>query len=416
MKKSIRPSEIHGEVEAPASKSVTQRALALALLSERPARIIHPSFSLDGLAGLRVVAQLGAVVRKLSDAVEVRGRNEPKGRELHCGESGLSLRMFTAIAALEDSEYCLTGEGSLLKRPVSMVEDPLKQLGASCRTAHGLPPVLVKGPLQGGTAAVDGSISSQFLSGLLMALPLAPRDSRLIVHGLTSTPYVELTLRMVEEAGVTIGHEKYEIFSVPGKQKYELGEFRVPGDWSGAAFWLAAGALSGPVTVRGLDPESPQADRSILQALSAAGADVRVGEGTVRVVRRDLRGFDFDVRDCPDLVPALTAVACFCRGRSVLRGIHRLRYKESDRPFSLSREFGRLGAQIRLDDDAMEIHGGDLFGGVTDARGDHRVAMALAVAAAHSRDKVVIRNGDSVVKSYPEFYRDLVHLGGRVDE
>lgn len=416
MKKSIWPSEIHGEVEAPASKSIMQRALALALLSERPARITHPSFSLDGLAALRVVEQLGGAVRLLTDAVEVRGRKEPKGRELHCGESGLSLRMFTAIAALEKSEYCLTGEGSLLKRPVSMVEEPLKQLGASCRTAHGLPPVFVKGPLQGGTAAVDGSISSQFLSGLLLALPLAPRDSRLIVHGLTSTPYVELTLRMMERAGVKVGHERYQIFSISGKQSYELGELQVPGDWSGAAFWLAAGALSGPVTVRGLDPDSPQADRSILRALRAVGADIRVFEGTIRVARRELRGFDFDVRDCPDLVPALTAVACYCRGRSVLRGIHRLRYKESDRPFSLSREFGRLGAEIRLDEDAMEIRGGDLLGGVADAGGDHRVAMALAVAAAHAREKVVIRNGDSVIKSYPEFYRDLVNLGGRVDE
>jgi len=416
MKKSIWPSEIHGEIEAPASKSVMQRALALALLSEKPARITHPSFCLDGLAALRVVKQLGGEVRRFPDAVEVSGRKEPKGRELHCGESGLCLRMFTAVAALEDSEYCITGEGSLLKRPVSMMEEPLKRLGAACRTSRGLPPVHVKGPLQGGAAVVDGSISSQFVSGLLMALPLAPENSRLTVHGLTSLPYVDMTLRMMERAGVKINHDRYAAFSIPGNQSYDLGTLRVPGDWSGAAFWLAAGAVSGPVTVHGLDSRSPQGDRLMTRALRAAGADVRIFPNAVRVSRRELRGFDFDVGDCPDLVPPLATTACFCRGRTVLRGIGRLRYKESDRPRSLLRAFRCLGAEIRLKDDVMEIHGGELNGGEVDAAGDHRIAMALAIAAAHARKKVVIRSGDSVIKSYPEFYRDLVNLGGRVDE
>ncbi len=416
MKKSVWPSEIHGEIDAPASKSAMQRALALALLSRQPSRITNPAFCSDGLAAMRVVERLGGNLRRFSDAVEIMGRTKPKGGELHCGESGLCLRMFTAVAALEDSEFRLTGDESLLRRPVSMVEEPVKKLGAECRTNRGLPPVHVKGPLQGGRAVIDGSISSQFVSGLLLALPLAPRDSRLTVHGLTSIPYVDLTLRLMEKAGVKINHENHKTFFISGNREYALGTMRIPGDWSGAAFWLAAGAVSGPVTVNGLDPRSPQGDRMIIRALRAAGAEVRILTNAVRIRRGELKGFDFDVRGCPDLVPPLTVAACFCRGRTVLRGIRRLRYKESDRPQALFRAFRDLGADIRVQGDEMIIRGGELNGGEVDAVGDHRIAMALAVAAVHAREKVVIRSGDSVVKSYPGFYRDLAKLGGRVDE
>jgi 3-phosphoshikimate 1-carboxyvinyltransferase len=417
MRKSVHPSSVEGAVQAPPSKSVMQRVTAAALLAEgRTTRIRNPSFCDDSLAALRIAGELGAAIRATLGEVVVEGGLGPRGRELDCGESGLCLRLFTAVAALCREDLVLSGRGSLLRRPMEMAERPLRDLGALCQTTGGFPPVRVRGPLAGGTAFVDGSTSSQFLSGLLMALPLAGRDSRLVVRDLKSRPYVDLTLQVLGECGIAVGNEDYREFIVPGGQAYAPGDLEVEGDWSAAAALLVAGAVAGRLRVSGLRPGSVQADRHVLAALGAAGARVRTFGDGAEAERGDLRAFTFDATDAPDLLPPLVALACHCAGTSSLTGASRLRNKESDRAAALAEEFGRLGARIAVDGDVIEVRGGMLAGGEVHSAGDHRIAMALAVAGLAARGTVAIDGAECVSKSYPRFFEDLASAGGRIDE
>jgi len=416
MEKSIRPSEIKGIVRAPASKSMLQRAIAAALLSEGTTRILNPTYSNDALAALRVVEALGARVTAGKDVILIRGGMKPTGEVLDCGEAGLSIRMFSPIAALWHEALTLTGEGSLVTRPVSMIEEPLKQLGAVVTTTNGCPPLTVRGPLQGGEAEVDGSVSSQLLTGLLMALPRARGDSRLKVKDLKSTPYIDMTLDLLDRFGVVVEHTGYETFFIKGNQTYSCEEYSVEGDWSGAAFLLTAGAVGGSVTVTGLDIASPQADRKILDALRAAGAGVKLSGNAVEVTKTELKGFEFDATHCPDLFPPLVVLACNCSGTTVLTGVERLVHKESNRAAVLEKEFSALGAVIRISGNRMEIDGVTLNGGVVDSHNDHRIAMAGAAAALNARGGVTVRGYECTAKSYPDFFDDLSRIGGDVYE
>jgi 3-phosphoshikimate 1-carboxyvinyltransferase len=330
---------------------------------------------------------------------------------LDCGESALCLRMFTVIAALRAEELTLTCRGSLLRRPVGELEAPLRALGATVRAANGFPPITVRGPLRGGTAAVDATLSSQLLTGLLLALPLCPRDSQLDIVRLTSKPYIEMTLAMARAAGAIIeSDETFTQFRIPGRQSYRRHQPAIEADWSAAAFVLAAGALAGRVRARGLVLGSLQADRRVLDALALAGARLTASEDGLVVERDGLRAFSFDVTDCPDLAPALVALAVHCDGTSVIEGADRLVHKESNRAEALAAEFGKLGATVRFDGKRLTVVGGPLAGGEVDAHGDHRIAMALAVAALRAKGPVRITGANSVAKSYPGFFDDLARL------
>ncbi len=418
--KLIKPSTINGSITAPASKSMMQRAIAATLLVEGTSKILNPTYCNDSLAALRVIQALGAKVTKGKNEIIVRGGMNPPDPAvaLNCGESGLGIRMFSSIAALWCGELTLTGEGSLLLRPVSMIEKPLKKLGVRVITTNGCPPLRVKGPLMGGEAEVDGSVSSQFLTGLLMALPKAPKDSRLMVTNLKSTPYIDMTLALLDTFGVQVRHADYETFFIKGSQTYacQNGEYWVEGDWSGVSFLLAAGAVAGKVTVSGVDTTSPQADRKIIDALAAAGALVEMTGNTVSVRKGKLKGFHFDATHCPDLFPPLVALACICEGTTVITGVERLIHKESNRALALQKEFSSLGAVIRIDGNQMEIKGAALKGGVVDSHTDHRIAMAAAVAAINAQGDVTIQGDECVAKSYPDFFKDLKKIGGNVYE
>jgi 3-phosphoshikimate 1-carboxyvinyltransferase len=418
MKKSVRPSVIKGTVTAPASKSMMQRAIAAALLAEEPVRISNLTYSNDSRAALSVIQRLGAAVEDKGRFIEVSGGKNATGDVLNCGESGLGIRMFTPIASLWPGTLTLTGEGSLLGRPVTMAVDPLRRLGVKVSTTNGCPPLTVTGPLKGGEAAVDGSVSSQFLTGLLMALPKAPGDSHLTVKNLKSTPYIDMTLSLLKRFGVEVSHSRYRDFQIKGNQHYRLNEdlYSVEGDWSGAAFLLVAGAVGGSVTVTGLDTASPQADRAIIDALRAAGASVTLGENTVSVKKRELAAFEFDATHCPDLFPPLVALACSCKGATILTGVERLTHKESNRAESLQNEFTALGGDIRVRGNVMEIKGMELKGGTIDSHNDHRIAMAGAIAAVDAKETVIIRDSRCVAKSYPGFFQDFQTIGGTVDE
>ncbi len=402
----VGPGRIDGALEAPPSKSMMQRAVAAACLSRGTTEILSPSFCDDGLAAMRAARGLGALVTQEKNRVVVQGGGAPTSGRIDVGESGLSMRMFAPIAALFDLDLELAASGSLRERPVEMIEAPLRALGARCATSGGKPPIQVRGPILGGDLEVDGSVSSQFLTGLLLALPLCPKPSRLAVRALKSKPYVRMTLALVADFGGQIRcDEALEHFAIDGGQHYHRPSYRVEGDWSGAAFPLVAGALGGRATVTNLDPRSLQADRAILEALGAAGAKVSVDGTSVSVESAPLRGFTFDASDCPDLFPPLVALACACEGTTRLKGIGRLKHKESDRAAALSEEFFKIGGEVEPWGDSLLVRGGEhLPGGRASSRGDHRMAMALAVAALWTDGGVEIDGESAVAKSYPDFF------------
>jgi 3-phosphoshikimate 1-carboxyvinyltransferase len=364
-----------------------------------------------------IIRQLGASVDDLGDHLVVKGGFNPIGQKLDCGEAGLSLRMFSPIAALADQTMLMNGSGSLLKRPVQMITDSLNQLGCRCQSQDGFLPVWIKGPLKSGKATIDGSVSSQLLTGMLMALPVIKGDSEITVNNLQSLPYIDMTINILKQFGISITHHQYETFRIPGKQKYKPATLTVEGDWSGAAFLLVAGALAGGITVRGLQADSLQADQQILKALGYAGAYVKIGDDYVDISRDELKAFDFDATHCPDLFPPLVALAAHCNGVSRIEGVGRLVHKESNRAKVLQEEFYKLGISMRVEGGNLYVTGPSLMKtGEVNSHGDHRIAMAAATVAMIARTPVKIAGAECVAKSYPGFYQDLKTLGGRIDE
>jgi 3-phosphoshikimate 1-carboxyvinyltransferase len=414
--KLIRPSEINGVIAAPPSKSLMQRATAAALLTPKRTIIENPSFCNDSLAALEIAEKLGAKINRSTNSIFMKGSIKPADPNLNCYESGLCLRMFSPIATLWNGEVVISGSGTLMKRPVSMMEKPLKELGAEFISKGNKLPLQLKGPLQGGMTRVDGSIGSQFLTGLLLALPRVGKNSQIEVHNLNSKPYINMTIKLLKDFKVKIEHIELKTFFIPGNQTYQIGKYRVEGDWSGAAFLLVAGALGGKVQVRGLKINSEQGDKNILAALDSSGAFIKYDHQKITVEKNQLNAFCFDASDCPDLFPPLVALAIHCRGKSRIKGVKRLYYKESNRALILKKEFFSLGGHIKLDGDWMEVEGKRLSGGTIDSHHDHRIAMAAAVAAIRTPQKVTIKNSVSVSKSYPEFFQDFKKIGGMVYE
>lgn len=413
--KRIIPSTVRGQVAAPPSKSMMGRALAAACLTEGETFITNPSLCEDAQTIRGVIGTLGAVVEDAPGKIVVRGglTSFPRTSEelaLNCGESALCMRMFTPIAALIQHPVTLTASGSLQARPMDMVE-AIRVLGVSCKTDNGRAPISVQGPMTGGYIGIDASVSSQFLTGLLLSLPLCRDDSRISAYGLKGIPYIKMTLALLGLFGITVSHDAaFEEFEVQGGQVYCPTSYEVEGDWSGAAFLLVAGALSGPVTVTGLDTRSAQADRAIIEVLQRVGADLEIVDDRVTVSRKDLKSFEFDITDCPDLFPPLAALAVNCEGKSIILGIERLRHKESNRLATLGSELARLGATMQSTGSTAEIYGGRLQGGAVESHGDHRIAMACAVAALTTETGVGIAGHTSVSKSYPQFFSDLEAL------
>ena len=409
----VKPGTLAGRLRAPASKSHLQRLLLAACQAPGLSILSDPGASADGVACLGVIQALGAQVQVQGNKLFIQGGGVPRSGHLDCGESGFCLRAAAAVAALEDRTMVLSGHGSLLTRPMEMVLEPLRQLGVACSTLGGTPPIQLRGPLRGGRARVDGRASSQFLSGLLLALPRAQGDSVLTVEGLRSGPYIRMTLEVLAAFGAQVeATEALDRFTLPGGQTYRPVTLAVEGDWSGAAFLLVAGAVAGDLTVEGLNPASSQADRAVLEALAAAGASPVWEDGALRVARADLEGFQFDATDCPDLFPPLAALACHARGRSRIKGAGRLKVKESDRATALVAELSAMGARLRVEGDWLELEGGALRGGTIDPHNDHRIAMACAVAGLRSREGATMEGEACVDKSYPAFFRDLASLRG----
>lgn len=408
MKTTIHKGRIAGSITAPASKSYAQRAVAAALLAGGETTLTHLDLCNDTRAALDVARRLGASVSHEGTTYTIRGGLNPVSTKLNIGESGLATRLFTPIASLCHMTITINGEGSILRRPIEMMEEPLQALGVEVISNGGYLPISVKGPMRGGEIHVDGSLSSQFITGLLMALPLSPNDTVLHVENLKSRPYVDMTIDLAARFGVAIEHNNYEQFYIAGGQHYTPCTYNIEGDWSGASCLLVAGATAGSITIRNLNHISLQADLAIIEALARAGAEIITTNSSVTVHGGPLHAFEFDATDCPDLFPALAALAASCEGTSVLTGTQRLTYKESNRAKTIAEVFGRLGIGVDLsEENTMRITGGPVSSAVVDSHNDHRIAMAAAVAALSSDDSVVIEGADAADKSYPNFWNDL---------
>ncbi len=411
MQKFIQASKIKGKVNAPASKSMMQRAIAAGLLACGTTVLRNPTFCEDALAALRIAQNLGADILEYKNEVFIAGGKRISTNKIDCGESGLSIRMFAPIAASYDLPIQLHAQASLKLRPVGMLENPLRELGATCSTKSGFPPILIKGRLKGGKAHIDASVSSQVLTGLLMALPKAENDSELIVSNLKSKPYIDMTMSLLENFNIEVENQNYELFKIKGKQVFEPCVYSVEGDWSNAAFLLLAGAIGGEVVVEKIQNNSTQADRMIMKVLEMVGAKTKTYENKIIVSKNELNSFRFDATDSPDLFPPLVALAANCRGKSVIKGAGRLLHKESNRAETLQKEFGKMGIRIEIENDEMIVEGGEIKGGNVDSHKDHRIAMACAVAAINAKKQIIIHGAECVNKSYPEFYDDMKKIG-----
>jgi 3-phosphoshikimate 1-carboxyvinyltransferase len=343
MRATVHPNSIKGEQVAPASKSSMQRACAAALIHRGTTTILNPGHSNDDLAALDVIQKLGAVVQIEQSSNEKYNPTsitvhsdgvKPIGTNMNCGESGLGIRMFTPIAALSDQTITIKGEGSLLKRPMHFFDTIFPKLGIEIESKDGYLPIQIKGPLKPVNIEVNGSLSSQFLTGLLMAYAASDATNAVIhVKDLKSKPYIDLTLAVLNAFGWNVQHQQYERFEFLAHPPLAAHiNYTVEGDWSGAAFLLVAGAIAGPITVKGLQLNSMQADKAVMQALKAACASIKINEDQIFIgpakdsaeMDTQLKAFEFDATDCPDLFPPLVALAALCYGVTTLHGVSRL--------------------------------------------------------------------------------------------
>lgn len=409
--------KIQGSVYAPASKSMTQRAIAAALLARGTSEVLHPSQCDDALVAADIARALGARIETTEAGYRITGVpqtmfSSPRtGVSLDVRESGFCARLFAPVAALLCSAAEITGSGTLLRRPMDSLITALSAFGVTA-TAGGnrYLPLQLRGALRHGVAKIDASTGSQVVSGLLMALPLVSGDSEITVTNLASRPYVDMTLELLQTFGITIKHEQYGYFKIQGNQRYLPQSYTVEGDWSGAAFWLATAAIGGAITVKGLRADSAQADRAMLQVLRQAGAKVQWAGEALTVQHDSLKPFCFDAHDCPDLFPPVVLLAAFCDGISIIEGTERLVHKESNRAAALQQTFGRLGVLITLEKNSMVVCGGGVHGGKVSSFHDHRIAMAAACAGLFMNKPVEIDDTQCVNKSYPAFFDDLKQL------
>ena len=411
MDKSVSAGSIRGTIAPPSSKSYAQRAIALALLAEGRSILRNIEFCKDTRSALKCIEALGAKVEYIDDStIAIEGGLKPQSSTLNVGESGLATRLFTPIASLNPTPITIEGEGTLLYRPMTMMIEPLRQLGVQVRDGGGFLPIEVQGPMHGVDITVDGSVSSQFITGLLLALPLAQEDTTLHVTSPVSIPYIDMTIETARLFGVEIMHNEgdYTQFFIEGRQQYTPADISIEGDWSGAATLLVAGAIAGEVTVKNISTLSKQADTAICHALERAGAGLIIEQDSITVSKRKLRGFEFDATNAPDLFPALAALAAAAEGESVIIGTDRLRHKESDRAETICHEYEKLGIEVDISEkNIMRIRGGEILPATTFSHNDHRIAMSIAISALRCQGEIVIENAECVEKSYPTFFEDL---------
>jgi 3-phosphoshikimate 1-carboxyvinyltransferase len=420
-----KTEKMSGVARAPPSKAYTHRALIAASLSEGQSSIKGALICDDTLATVNACSLLGARIRKVKEGFIVSGMSKPITPHdvIHCRDSGSTIRFITPVCALADGISVLTGNEGLRKRPMEALLEALRHLGVPCYSArcNGYPPIIVfGGGVKGGMASLRGDVSSQFISGLLFSTPKASANTEIIItNQLESKPYVAITLDVLRKHSIEIeASSDYGNFLVPHGQAYMPFSHVIEGDYSSAAFLLAAACITDSnLKVDNLLRKTLQGDQAIVSILEEMGSQLGVGEDHVEVqgVKGELKGISIDVRDVPDLAPVCIALASLAEGETVLSGTRRLRFKESDRIASMSSELMKMGAKIMESGDGLIIRGKSrLRGAELDSHNDHRIAMACAVAALRAEGTTIIHGIECVNKSYPNFVKDLRSLGGNV--
>lgn len=421
----IQPTLLKGSVKIPPSKSIAHRAVIAACLCSGSSHLENIDLSDDILATIEGMRALGATIRISENSLMIQGIQHGKRKTdlsqilIDCKESGSTLRFLIPIALALGGQYRFIGKGNLGKRPLTPYYTIFEKQNISYHKIPDEMDLSVCGKLSADAFSVDGNISSQFITGLLYALPLLENDSAIMITSpLESKSYVDLTLQVLSDFGITIINHGYERFEIKGNQCYQPCRYKIESDFSQAAFFLCAGALGGDVTLKGLNINSLQGDREIIELLKRMGANITYPEKNVKAISGSLIGIDIDASQIPDIIPVLAATACLAKGKTIIRNAHRLRMKECDRLSATIKELSALGANIREENDCMYITGVDsLAGGCeVDSHADHRIAMMLAVITQRCSHPIIINDYECVSKSYPNFFKDYKDLGGIVYE
>ena len=414
----VMPSVFKGEVTLPPSKSDVHRAILCAALSKGKSVISPIDLSQDISATIDCAKALGAEITVDGNTAYVDGTNLFKNKTafLDCRESGSTLRFFIPVAAAGGVNTTFTGKGRLPQRPIGIYLDCLPKAGVTCTTQGGLP-LTVSGTLQGGDFTVPGNVSSQFITGLLLALPLTGKDSTItLTSDLQSVGYINMTIRTMAQFGVKVKVTKNGYF-IKGGQSYKPCNYICEGDWSQAAFFMAAGALGGNVTLKGLHIDSIQGDKECMEIFREFGAEITKRDNSITVKADKLNGIDIDATQIPDLVPILAVTAAFANGKTNIYGAERLRIKESDRLNAICTCLNKVGANVTEKTDGLIINGvNNACGGKVEGYNDHRIVMAMAIAVEKSTAPIEITDKESINKSYPKFFEDYKNIMGKVEE
>ena len=415
----ITPSPLTGNVSVPTSKSVCHRAVICASLAEGTSVLKGILVSDDLIATIQAMEALGAVIRQEAGNLIITGTDctKPTHHVINCNESGSTLRFLIPLG-LNNQTMTFTGQGRLVERPLDDYFAILDEQQIPYQTTDGHLPLSVTGSLQPGTFHLRGDVSSQFVSGLLFALPRLAGDSTIIITtDLESQGYIDLTISMLKRFGIEIINKRYREFFIPGNQKYRSTDYQAEGDYSQVAFWLVAGTIGAPIRCLGLERDSLQGDRAIIPIIQKMGGHLQLEETSLHAYPAETKGIVIDASQCPDLVPILTVLAAVSEGTTQIIRAGRLRIKESDRLHAMAQELNKLGADVQEHEDSLTIQGhAFLTGGTVDSWRDHRIAMALGIASIKCRTPLTIQHSECVSKSYPDFWRDLQMLGGKIDE
>lgn len=419
MKAIINEARLSGSIPAIASKSMAHRYMIAAALADAPSFVSCHSTSEDIEATKACLEAMGAGFEKRKGGFVVTPVDATKmadGIRLPCKESGSTFRFLLPVVASFGKTACFLQEGRLPQRPLSPLYEEMTAKGM-IMSEQGTNPFCLEGQLRAGEYRLAGNVTSQFISGLLFALPRLDGDSKIVLTSkLESKLYVDMTLEVLKQFGIDIITEDNS-YIIKGNQTYLAKDGNIEGDWSNAAFWLVAGAIGKkPITMSGLFADSLQGDKSIVKILEDFGADVTYEGNSVMVTPNKMHGISIDAMDIPDLVPILAVLASFAEGETKIYNAARLRLKESDRLSTVTEVLNSLGADIEEKEDGLIIHGVDMMtGGAVNAMGDHRIAMMSAIAAIRCKEAVIIENAEAVNKSYPTFFKDYEALGGKVE-
>ena len=407
----------NGTVNVPPSKSDVHRAIICAAMANGVSRISPVALSNDIKATIGCIKALGADAVLENNVLTVDGTNMYKNKTalLDCGESGSTLRFFIPIAAVGNINATFVGKGKLPQRPIGIFTEALPKAGTVCKTEGGLP-LEIKGQLKSGIFEIPGNVSSQFITGLLLALPILEGDSEIVLTSpLESVGYIAMTIRTMKQFGVNIQTTE-KGWHIKGGQSYKTCDYTTDGDWSQAAFFMVLGAVSGKVTVKGVAKDSTQGDKKCAEILARFGAKVTQLDNEVTVEKRELKAITIDASQIPDLVPVLSVCAAFAEGTTKIINAERLRIKECDRLKATAELLNNLGGKVKELSDGLEITGvSSLKGGNVNGYNDHRIVMSAAVCAARSDEDITATFAMSINKSYPDFYIDYNSIGGKAN-